>query len=75
MKKSPKAFETSKPRIIIIIIIISGFYLLFLGGGNDFISFDWLCFQTRRERKNLKRVNELNNAKYQYYHLILKLTK
>ena len=25
MKKSPKAFETSKPRIIIIIIIISGF--------------------------------------------------
>ena len=40
-----------------------------------FISFDWLCFQTLRERKNLKRVNELNNAKYQYCHLILKLTK
>ena len=53
-----------------------GFFIfLFFGGGNDFISFDWLCFQTLRERKNLKRVNELNNAKYQYYHLILKLTK
>lgn len=48
-----------------------GFFIfLFFGGGNDFISFDWLCFQTLRERKNLKRVNELNNAKYQYYQMI-----
>ena len=34
MKKSPKTFETSKPRIIIIIIIISGFlFFYFLGEG------------------------------------------
>ena len=46
------------------------FIFLFFGGGNDFLSFDWLCFQTLRERKNLKRVNELNNAKYQYYQMI-----
>ena len=76
MKKSPKAFEISKPWIIIIIIIISGFLsVYFLGEGMiSSVSTGYVSRPAGKERIWSAWMNWIM-AKYQYYHLILKLTK